>query len=294
MMIKRLLVPTLMLVSMLYATTPTQENVTKLYIAMFERAPSAGGLEYWINSRMSLEGIAASFFEQRETRDKYPADFTNTDFIYQVYGYLFTRDPNTEGFKYWLKELESGRIARSVFILAIIYGAQGNDAKILENRTIAGIAFANSGKKDKDEAYTIIQAVSGDPESVKDVLCKHGLGPCTEEPDPGQGNPYIHASASIDIEKVATPAIEGDILPFIVGIELKNCNEKPKVNWIVSERPNGSTSSIYTTGDSKEKVYVFKSEIIGDKAGDYRVIVTATACGVSDSCKAYGKIEKEN
>jgi len=45
-------------------TTPTLENTTKLYVATFNRAPDAGGLEYWANDAgLDLEGIAQSFFD---------------------------------------------------------------------------------------------------------------------------------------------------------------------------------------------------------------------------------------
>ena len=62
-------------------TTPTQENVTKLYVAFFGRAPDQAGLNYWVtNSGLSLEGITQSFFDQQETKDKY-GNVENAAFI---------------------------------------------------------------------------------------------------------------------------------------------------------------------------------------------------------------------
>ncbi|WP_367278395.1 DUF4214 domain-containing protein [Sulfurimonas sp.] len=43
-------------------------DVCKLYVATFNRAPDAAGLSYWVNnSGLSIEGIAQSFFDQPET-----------------------------------------------------------------------------------------------------------------------------------------------------------------------------------------------------------------------------------
>ncbi len=126
----------------LYAgTIPTQENVAKLYVATFNRAPDAAGLAYWVNdARLDLEGIAQSFFDQSETQEAYPPDSTNADFVEAVYLNLFNRASDQAGLEYWVGELDSGHIAKSVFILAVINGAQntveyGNDATILTNKT---------------------------------------------------------------------------------------------------------------------------------------------------------------
>ncbi len=54
---------------------PTQEEVSKLYVATFNRVPDKGGLDYWINdSGLTLSGIAKSFFDQPETQKLYPAN----------------------------------------------------------------------------------------------------------------------------------------------------------------------------------------------------------------------------
>ena len=52
----------------------TREQVAELYVATFNRAPDAEGLDYWVNaSGLTIEGIAQSFFDQPETQAKYPA-----------------------------------------------------------------------------------------------------------------------------------------------------------------------------------------------------------------------------
>jgi hypothetical protein len=185
---KKLLLILSLLTTILFATTPTQENVAKLYIATFERAPDAAGLDYWVNeSGLSLEEIAQSFFDQRETRLLYPESYSNDKFIDEVYSNLFNRAADKEGKAYWLPRLEDGTIHRSVFILAIINGALGDDAVILENKTTVGLAFAEAGMDNYRDAVDIMRGITADPQTVEDALKKYGLDP--DNPNPTPPNP---------------------------------------------------------------------------------------------------------
>ncbi len=135
-MLKRLLMSLLLLTAVLNATAPTEDSVTKLYIATFDRAPDVDGLEYWLKSGLSLEDISASFFEQKETKEKYPDELDNEDFIIEIYANLFNRAPDSEGFDFWLKQLREGRVTRATFMLAVMDSAQGDDKKTLDNKTL--------------------------------------------------------------------------------------------------------------------------------------------------------------
>ena len=130
----------LMLITFLNASEelPTQEEVAKLYVATFNRAPDAAGLAYWTNdSGLTLSGIAQSFFDQPETLTLYPAETTNASFITSVYENLFNRQPDTAGLNYWEGELDRGAFSKNSFIQAVINGAlnsdTSNDADILSN-----------------------------------------------------------------------------------------------------------------------------------------------------------------
>lgn len=185
-MLKRLLLSLLLLTAVLNATTPTQENVTELYVAMFARAPAATGLDYWVNdSDLDLEGITMSFFDQEETQLKYPPGTTPKEFITEIYKNLFNREPAEAGLKYWKKELESGSIPRSLLVLAVINGAQGTDVVILANKTAVGLAFAKAGLYDTDDAKCVMAGVTEDYATAAEGLKKvkgllEGI-PCTIE-----------------------------------------------------------------------------------------------------------------
>ena len=154
----------------LFATEPTIENVTKLYVATFNRAPDAAGVDYWVyDSGLSLEEIAQSFFDQQETQALYPSDMDNRSFIQAVYQNLFNRDPDPEGWDYWEEELNSENITKSVFILSVINGALGDAATIIENKTIVGIEFVNNVINNEDLAKTIMKKITADPKSAEEA-----------------------------------------------------------------------------------------------------------------------------
>jgi len=77
---------------------PAKEEVAKLYVATFNRAPDFSGLNYWTNdSGLRLSQIAESFFDQPETRELYPSGNSNRSFIQSVYANLFNRELDTAG-----------------------------------------------------------------------------------------------------------------------------------------------------------------------------------------------------
>jgi len=174
-MLKKILLLTIFFVLTLSAVTPTNENVTKLYVATFKRAPDAAGLSYWVNdSGLTLEGVAQSFFDQPETQALYPSSVSTTSFITSVYDNLFNRVPDVEGLAYWLNEIDSGRINRSVFIQAVIDGALNtqlsNDATILSNKTDVGLYFATGGQTDLTQASIVIQDITDSSASVSAAI----------------------------------------------------------------------------------------------------------------------------
>ncbi len=160
---------------------PSKDEVAKLYVATFNRAPDAGGLNYWVyDSRLEIEKIAQSFFDQPETQSLYSEDSSNTNFVEAVYHNLFNRSSDQAGLIYWVSELDSGRIARSVFILAVINGAQntetfGNDRTILTHKMRVGLAYANAGLNDVTDAKEIMSSITDNEETVINALDSYNI-----------------------------------------------------------------------------------------------------------------------
>ncbi len=148
-----------------------EERVIKLYIATFNRAPDKAGLDYWVNEMKnngwSLEMVAQSMFMQKETKELYPEGTSTEDFIKAVYKNTLNRVADKSGIEYWKKELESGNISKEHFIIAIINGANGDDIKVLNNKTKIGEYFAiEKGKNDLSLSKSIMKIVSLERNSI--------------------------------------------------------------------------------------------------------------------------------
>jgi hypothetical protein len=123
-------------------------DLTQLYVASFNRAPDAMGLDYWgsqLKDGWSLQAIAKSFFAQREAAAAYPAGQSTEAFVTQVYNNVLNRGPDSGGLSFWSAELDSGHISKDSFLLAVINGARaagGTDAQVLTNKGLVGAHFA--------------------------------------------------------------------------------------------------------------------------------------------------------
>jgi len=133
----------------------SKDGLIKLYIATFDRIPDIDGLNYWSNdSGLEIENIAKSFFDQSETQSKYPKDLSTSEFINTVYSNLFDRNSDEKGLDYWTKELDSSKISKDTFILAVINGAVGDDAKVLTTKSNFATQFLEDNKNISKDEFT--------------------------------------------------------------------------------------------------------------------------------------------
>lgn len=133
--------------------TSIESSVEALYIGYFGRAGDPEGFEYWKyqigQGLMDLGQVAASFSVQPETKALYPfLNGTSSDasaFVDQVYLNLFNRQPDAEGKTYWLDFLSDAANPNAVgsFIVAVIGGAIGEDAAIINNKIAAAYNFTS-------------------------------------------------------------------------------------------------------------------------------------------------------
>jgi len=185
----KLLLTLLMLNTFLYASeqTPTQEEVAKLYVATFNRAPDSVGLNYWVNDSFdghpTLSGIAQSFFDAPETQALYPAGTTVRAFIESVYQNLFNRAPDRAGLSYWEDDFNLRGRTRDSFILAMINGAQdsadGMDITILNNKNEVGLYFTNAGLGENDFPTEVMSGVTSSSDTVSFIKGKIDSGDIT-------------------------------------------------------------------------------------------------------------------
>jgi hypothetical protein len=170
--------------------------IVELYIAYFNRAPDAIGLNYWateFTKGFTLPEMAMSFFVQNETRATYAsvlddafnlniADRTKVgDFITEVYDNVLGRAPDMPGFNYWVNELETNPdISPGIFILAILNGAKfpseptaltAIDQIYLSNKVDLGVYFSViKGMSDVADASGAMALFTGTQISIDETV----------------------------------------------------------------------------------------------------------------------------
>ncbi|MFG6547304.1 DUF4214 domain-containing protein [Sulfitobacter sp. 1A10445] len=166
-------------------------NMVELYIAYFNRAPDAMGLNYWgteFSKGYSLPEMAESFFVQPETRGTYEAaldaggTLTDADvFVAAVYNNVLGRTADQSGFNYWVNELQNNPdITAGIFILAILNGAKypsnptpqsALDQQYLETKTDLGAYFAViKGMSDVDHAVEVMGQYDGTEAGIEAAI----------------------------------------------------------------------------------------------------------------------------
>jgi hypothetical protein len=161
------------------------ENFIELYIAYFNRAPDAVGLNFWgtaFANGTSLAESAALFVTQDETIAAYPSDLSNSELVETIYENVLGRIPDQDGFDFWVGELDSGRIGRDIAILGILDGAKADpptdatqefidqqlaDRAYLANKTDIGAYFAvHKGMSDVENASAAMELFTGSESSI--------------------------------------------------------------------------------------------------------------------------------
>lgn len=156
------------------------EAIIELYIAYFNRAPDAIGLNFWATSFVNgtdLKQMAELFAPQPETQAAYPPGTSTLDFATVVYNNVLGRTPDQAGLDFWAGVLESGAVTRDSFILEVLAGAkavapadasadfvaqQAADRAYLETKTDIGAYFAvHLGMSDAGQASNVMDLYDG-------------------------------------------------------------------------------------------------------------------------------------
>ncbi|MCR9110315.1 DUF4214 domain-containing protein [Marivita sp. XM-24bin2] len=155
------------------------ESFIEFYIAYFNRAPDAVGLNFWgtaFANGTTLEEMATLFVDQDETRATYPDGTSNTDFVTAVYDNVLGRIPDQDGFDFWVDMLnrsEETNVTRDQFILEVLRGVQDGspDRAYLDTKVDIGAYFAvHRGMSDTDSASAAMALFDGSQGSVNDAV----------------------------------------------------------------------------------------------------------------------------
>lgn len=151
------------------------ESFIEFYIAYFNRAPDAEGLNFWgtaFANGVTLEEMARYFIDQDETRATYPDGTSNTDFVTAVYDNVLGRIPDQAGFDFWVDMLNRSDVTgvtRDQFILEVLRGVQDGspDRAYLDTKVDIGAYFAvHRGMSDTDNASAAMALFDGTQGSV--------------------------------------------------------------------------------------------------------------------------------
>jgi hypothetical protein len=95
----------------LVSADSTGGQVFRMYQAAFDRAPDAGGLDYWtamLDSKgLTLDQIASGFVRSDEYRALYGANLSNHDLVEKYYEHILHRAPDAGGLAYWTGVLDT-------------------------------------------------------------------------------------------------------------------------------------------------------------------------------------------
>ncbi len=120
----------------------TLADIQKLYITYFNRPADSAGLNYWMNSSISLKDISNSFSEQTEYASLY-AGLSNEKIIINIYQNLFGHIPDYQGLAYWLSEINAGRTTLGTAAFMISGGAKNKDKITIDSKVNAASALTN-------------------------------------------------------------------------------------------------------------------------------------------------------
>lgn len=109
------------------------DPIVRLYTAYFKRLPDYPGLMFWLNTMhpatgtgQSLVQVSEAFAQSGEFVATY-GPLNNTSFITRVYQNVLGRDPEAEGYAYWMKRLAEG-MPRGEVMLAFSESAENQSA----------------------------------------------------------------------------------------------------------------------------------------------------------------------
>ena len=88
--------------------------VARLYLAYFRRAPDFDGLVYWMTryqGGLPLDDVSQAFAQSAEFAQQY-GQKTDAEFVQLVYRNVLGRQPDADGYNFWLGQLQSKRATR--------------------------------------------------------------------------------------------------------------------------------------------------------------------------------------
>jgi hypothetical protein len=180
-------------------------EIARLYQAAFKRTPDEAGLDYWLGQKasgMSMADIAHSFLISSEFTSLY-GEFSTMEpqtIIDLMYKNVLNREPDGNGYRYWLDQMADGLTASDVFIsFANSVENKQNASSWLINTSDAPF-FDSNWLPQAGEAIESFTTTGFNDLSIVDHIDISDLGnPSTDENSVGIGRYDWADGASINI-----------------------------------------------------------------------------------------------
>jgi len=109
----------------------------RIYKAAFNRDPMSGdtaGLGFWIgqmDNAMDLIEVSSRFIDSSEFKSSYGTNPTNAQFLTKLYTNVLGRQPEAEGYNWWLNELNTNPAKTKAKVLADFAESNENKSGVL-------------------------------------------------------------------------------------------------------------------------------------------------------------------
>ena len=112
------------------ALSDNQLAITRVYLALLNRAPEMGGLDYWsseISDTHALNDVVNSILSVNDVKILYPDKMPSDQFLTAIYQNLFQKVPDAQGMDYWQSKIAEGVDRAGVVVQIIEAGLQVAD-----------------------------------------------------------------------------------------------------------------------------------------------------------------------
>jgi hypothetical protein len=138
-------------------------SIQGIYLAFFGRPADPQGLAFWeeqTNGGADLSVMLDALSGTEEYQERFDGQ-DEPQIIASIYQSLFNREPEAEGLAFFEAALADGTLTLSSIAVAILDGAQGEDAIAVSNKETAAASFTASLDTDeKIEAYSGAEAIA--------------------------------------------------------------------------------------------------------------------------------------
>lgn len=156
-------------------------TIQGIYVALFGRPADPAGLAYFneaTSNGANLDAIG-DLASTAEYQDRFDG-LTNNEIITQLYQDLFGRDPEAAGLEFFVAALNNGTLNINNIAIAILDGAQGDDAAVVANKVAAADAFtaaldteieigAYKGDAAAEIARNLLSGITADEDTIPDA-----------------------------------------------------------------------------------------------------------------------------